>query len=579
MALHLCCPKCQAKLKADENHSGRKIVCPRCRTQIELSAGSVATSSSGDRSETRSRQVLRRGDSDQTRTGLRQMLPDWAIYVAVGAGILGVLAVLWFATGQTSNTAQNQKKLTRSGSALFEQVSVPEVRPSTTESDEPPLHGTTPVVKTPKGPNATAARTKDRAEPPASPSTTRQSLADVTIPRLRPPSVPQQLLSTAVVDREAAASSDARLKESPPTSVDLADFLPGKIDDNVAALLEEAQHAAEKFAEDKAKTTDGAKLKLLLKRDPANTFALKLVELGEKEPASDGGYQAFVAAMYVVRDSDVGLTNNVVDRAVKYLAADHLTDPTIGKVTLLAALLPHRASRRLIQLVLDKSTHRDARGLACFALLKNLQSEREQTTDPVALKRIDKQVAKLVQRIDQQEFGKVSIDERPLAEAVKALAAPKAQLSLGSLAPEIVGTDLEGARIKLSDYRGKVVMLVFWANWCPYCRRLLPYERQLVSKMEDRPFALLGVNVDKRADAAAIQRKKMTSWPSWQDGPSGPISSKWHIKGYPTVFVLDRKGTIRWAGYTPDLSLYGKVIEHVLAEGGPAHESKSARRN
>ncbi|HEV8000305.1 MAG TPA: redoxin domain-containing protein [Planctomycetaceae bacterium] len=507
------------------------------------------------------------------------MLPDWAIYVAGGAGILGVLAVLWFAAGQTSNTAQNQKKPTRSGSALFEQVSVPEVRPSTTESDEPPLHPITPVLKPKKEPDATATRTKERVEPPVALPTTRQSFVNVTIPRLRAPLVPQQSLSTATGDREAATSADASLKESPPTGVDLADFLPGKVDGGVATLLEESQHAAEKFAEDKAKTTDGAKLKLLLKRDPANTFALKLVELGEKEPAANTGYQAFVAAMYVVRDSDVGLTNNVIDRAVKHLTTDCLTNPEIGRATLLAASLPHRAARRLIQSVLDKSTHRDARGLACFALLKNLQSEREQTTDPVSLKRIDKQVAKLVQRIDRQEFGEVSIDDRPLAEAVKALAAPKPQLSLGSPAPEIVGKDLEGARIKLSDYRGKVVMLVFWANWCPYCRSLLPYERELVSKMEDRPFVLLGVNVDKRADAAAIQRKKITSWPSWQDGPSGPISAKWHIKGYPTVFVLDRKGTIRWTGYTPDVSFYGKVIEHVLAEGGPKDESKSARRD
>jgi thiol-disulfide isomerase/thioredoxin len=153
------------------------------------------------------------------------------------------------------------------------------------------------------------------------------------------------------------------------------------------------------------------------------------------------------------------------------------------------------------------------------------------------------------------------------ASTVNATAAQigqKGDCTVGSMAPEIEGRDLGGARLRLSDYRGKVVMLEFWAGWCPYCRKLFPYERDLVKKMRGRPFALLGVNVDKKADAAAIQRKRVTTWRSFQDGPNGPIGARWGVTGYPHIFILDHKGTIRFSGYRADAGRYTRVIEDLL---------------
>jgi thiol-disulfide isomerase/thioredoxin len=189
----------------------------------------------------------------------------------------------------------------------------------------------------------------------------------------------------------------------------------------------------------------------------------------------------------------------------------------------------------------------------------------------------------LVRRIGNQEFGDVTVNDLPLADALKALAESLTpQLSPGSVAPEIIGKDLEGNRLKLSDYRGKVVMLQFWAGWCPHCRKLIPYQREFVTKMKKRPFVLLGVNADKRAEAAAIQRKNITNWRSWQDGPNGPIGAKFQIKGYPTTFILDRKGTIRYAGSAVNWEFYDQFLKNLLAEedgkGNAKEDSTSASR-
>ena len=79
---------------------------------------------------------------------------------------------------------------------------------------------------------------------------------------------------------------------------------------------------------------------------------------------------------------------------------------------------------------------------------------------------------------------------------------------------------------------------------------MYPHERSLVARMKDKPFALLGVNSDsKERLKEAIEREKIT-WRSWWDGGNtrGPIATKWNVQGWPTIYVLDAKGVIRYKG-------------------------------
>jgi thiol-disulfide isomerase/thioredoxin len=121
-------------------------------------------------------------------------------------------------------------------------------------------------------------------------------------------------------------------------------------------------------------------------------------------------------------------------------------------------------------------------------------------------------------------------------------------LVVGKPAPEIEGVDVAGKPLKLSDYRGKVVVLVFWGSWCGPCMAQVPRERELVERLKGQPFALLGVDCEPDKDAArrAMARERMT-WPNWYDGAPGmgPIANRYHIRGYPSVFLLDARGVIR----------------------------------
>ena len=79
---------------------------------------------------------------------------------------------------------------------------------------------------------------------------------------------------------------------------------------------------------------------------------------------------------------------------------------------------------------------------------------------------------------------------------------------------------------------------------------MYPHERSLVKRLADKPFALVGVNSDKDLDELkTVLKDENISWRSFTNGPlgtGGPISKAWHIQGWPTLYLIDHKGVIRY---------------------------------
>jgi peroxiredoxin len=95
---------------------------------------------------------------------------------------------------------------------------------------------------------------------------------------------------------------------------------------------------------------------------------------------------------------------------------------------------------------------------------------------------------------------------------------------------------------------------------------MYPHERSLVKRLEDKPFALLGVNSDPKDRVRQAMKKENITWRSWWDGgnPGGPIAKAWNVSGWPTTYVLDAKGVIRYKNVRE--KAMDKAVDELLEE-------------
>jgi Thioredoxin-like len=102
---------------------------------------------------------------------------------------------------------------------------------------------------------------------------------------------------------------------------------------------------------------------------------------------------------------------------------------------------------------------------------------------------------------------------------------------------------------------------------------MYPHERSLVKRLDGKSFALIGINSDQnRQELKKVMEKEQITWRSWWDGgsTSGPIASRWNVQGWPTIYVLDQKGVIRYRdvrGHDMDVAV-DKLLKEMDSEKG-----------
>ena len=95
---------------------------------------------------------------------------------------------------------------------------------------------------------------------------------------------------------------------------------------------------------------------------------------------------------------------------------------------------------------------------------------------------------------------------------------------------------------------------------------MYPHERSLVQRLNGKPFVLLGVNSDPKGRLKQVIKREKMTWRSWWDGggTDGPIARKWNVHGWPTIYVFDHQGVIRFKG--PREQELDKAVDSLLKE-------------
>ena len=122
----------------------------------------------------------------------------------------------------------------------------------------------------------------------------------------------------------------------------------------------------------------------------------------------------------------------------------------------------------------------------------------------------------------------------------------KKNLRPGNIFPDFISKDSDGKKFQLTDLRGKVVVLEFWANWCPSCQRTIPVMQGVEKQFAGQPVEFVGVNSDGDAPVVKELQAKwgMTTRTLVDGSPSGPISVRYAIMAWPSFFVIGKDGKV-----------------------------------
>ena len=148
-------------------------------------------------------------------------------------------------------------------------------------------------------------------------------------------------------------------------------------------------------------------------------------------------------------------------------------------------------------------------------------------------------------------------------------AAPAGAAKIGDMAPNFTLKADTGKNLRLSEYRGEVVMINFWATWCGPCRQEMPVLNDLYQRYRSAGFILLGVNIDDRSESAIrMARRLAVRYPIVFDAEK-VVSRLYDINAMPTTVMVDRDGKVRYLhrGYLPGSEKkYQEQLRGVLKE-------------
>ncbi len=134
----------------------------------------------------------------------------------------------------------------------------------------------------------------------------------------------------------------------------------------------------------------------------------------------------------------------------------------------------------------------------------------------------------------------LAAEKTPVQALIEVAARPQA--------PDFLLEDVDGKKRRLSDLRGKVVLVNFWATWCPPCRHEMPSIERLSHILKDADFAILAVNVAENLETVFSFTGTLDSTPTFPivfDTDSRVLKA-WPVRGLPTTFILDKQGRVAY---------------------------------
>src|SRR5262249_30215806 len=236
-------------------------------------------------------------------------------------------------------------------------------------------------------------------------------------------------------------------------------------------------------------------------------------------------------------------------------AADFIANRLADNTKVVPTMTQMSHTRGGMDLLARLATNTKSKGIRGAELFANLDAEVDEIDRPRKTVSTDELAVKFAAATDKlkklaAEFAGVKVSTR-LGDSISEAAQKRIffidNLTVGKRAPDFECERLDGKKVKLSDFRGNVVVLDVWATWCAPCKAMIPHQRELVEKLKGEPFKLVSVSADDQKETLTkfLEKEKMP-WTHLWSGASGGFIDEYQIAFYPTIYVLDAKGIIRF---------------------------------
>ena len=312
-----------------------------------------------------------------------------------------------------------------------------------------------------------------------------------------------------------------------------------------------------------AKTREDAEAALDLRQLDPGPAVDAAMRIARADPTDDLGFLALHFAFYEHRSLDDPKRQQYQDEVYALLEEHYIDDLRLERLLLSLIRFGGERGVVLVDQVVARSDHRILRGKGAFwSAMERLMEVDDLESSPEERARVRAEVTAMANLVAEEYSDVVVFAGEAGGEAIKPVMYALENLALGSVLPEASAERVGGATESLSDYRGQVLLLDFWATWCAPCIASLPEVTTLQQVLGDEGFQVITISIDENVELVEQFMKNRMDLPfvNWFVGEQSKLYDDWAIQGVPTYIVVDREGVVR--GRTHDVeSLYDVILE------------------